>query len=124
MLIKQYYQIKLHDRKDLHAELTVRRNRMGFLSSMLGGVVGDQLLPYLKAGMNMNASALERKIEGEERLLFRAAYLLAMIHKSTYKAKEIYESNKNQYDKAFGQMYGHRQFKTAIDEFHRRLPGY
>lgn len=97
---------------------------MGFLSSMLGGVVGDQLLPYLKAGMNMNASALERKIEGEERLLFRAAYLLAMIHKSTYKAKEIYESNKNQYDKAFGQMYGHRQFKTAIDEFHRRLPGY
>lgn len=124
MLIKQYYQIKLHDRKDLHAELTVRRNRMGFLSSMLGGVVGDQLLPYLKAGMNMSASALERKIEGEERLLFRSAYLLAMIQKDKYKAKEIYESNKKQYDNAFGQMYGHRQLKMAIDEFHRRLPDY
>lgn len=99
---------------------------MGFFGAVmnkLGEMVGEQVFPYYQnTALNMKAQDLRREVEnGENKLPYRAVYLLALVRKDKYAACKIYEQNKTQFENAFNQLYSYRRFMPVIDEFRRKV---
>jgi len=99
---------------------------MGFFGAVmnkLGEMVGEQVFPYYQnTAVNMKAQDLRREVEnGENKLPYRAVYLLALVRKDKYAACKIYEQNKTQFENAFNQLYSYRRFMPVIDEFRRKV---
>lgn len=95
----------------------------GAIMGAMGGMVGEQLFPYYQnTALRMGAYDLEREAKDEEnKLPYRAVYLLALMRKSEYSACEIYKRDKTRFENAFNQLYNYRKFKPEIDTFRRKV---
>lgn len=99
---------------------------MGFFGAVmnkLGEMVGEQVFPYYQnTALRMSAYDLEREAKDEEnKLPYRAVYLLALVRKNMYAACKIYEQNKTQFENVFNQLCSYRRFIPVIDEFRRKV---
>ena len=91
----------------------------GAVMGFMGGIVGEQLFPYYQdTALRMSAYDLEREAKDEEnKLPYRAVYLLALMRKSEYAACEIYQRDKTRFKNAFSQLYNYSKFKRDIHTF-------
>lgn len=97
---------------------------MGFLGAVmnsLGGMVGEQVFPYYEnTALRMSAYDLQSAVEdNENKIQYRAVYLLALMKKDKGAACEIYKRNQTKFENIFTQLYNYRKFKPVIDDFRR-----
>lgn len=97
---------------------------MGFLDGVLGGVgkmIAEQMVPVFKSSMRYSSSDLKKMIDSEERLAWRATYLLVLAHKDKYDAVDIYKARPKPFDNAFLQLQNHRFFAREIELFRNTI---